>query len=132
MSTEPDLLYQVDDANELQEFVVLLGVGTYINVANTMSREVKRMENRTAYRDTPEKAWVRRVTLLGLERDHAKEKAIRQAKHLAMLNRITAEYSRKEEDLKNAQDRLEALLDRILDFEALLLDAQENLTCYGT
>lgn len=129
MSTEAvELLYQVDEDNVLQEFVVVLGVGQYINVANTETGELKNMEARNTYRDDPVKAWNRRLTLLELELDHARSLAMRDAKHHAMLLRITAEYSKKEEDLKSARDKLEEHLDRIINVEALLADALKKAT----
>lgn len=129
MSTETvELLYQVDEDNVLQEFVVVLGVGHYINVANTETGELKQMEARNTYRDDPVKAWNRRLTLLELELDHARSLAMREAKHRAILLRITAGYSEKEEDLKSTLDKLEKNLDRIIAVEALLADARKKAT----
>lgn len=121
----PEYLYQVSDSGMLRTFKVLLGHGTYVNVQCTESHEVLQMQNRfNVFRDTPEKAWSRHAATLKCALNKARGSAKAALRRFAMLNRIRTEYSRKEEDLKAAEDRIWTELTSMLRLQDAVADAQ--------
>lgn len=111
----PEYLYQVTDSGVLRTFEVLLGHGTYVNVQCTQSQEVLLVQNRfNVFRDTPEKAWARHAATLKCALNKARGTAKAALRRFAMLGRIRTDYSRKEEDLKTAEDRIWTELTSIL------------------
>lgn len=121
----PEYLYQVSDSGVLRTFKVLLGHGTYVNVQCTESQEVLQMQNRfNVFRDTPEKAWSRHAATLKCALNKTRGSAKAALRRFAMLNRIRTEYSRKEEDLKAAEDRIWTELTSILRIQDTIADAQ--------
>jgi hypothetical protein len=119
-----DYLYRVDDSGSLQTFRVLLGHGTYVNVMREDSKEVLLMQNRfNMFRETPEAAWSRHATSLRCTLNKARGVAKAGLRRMAMLNRIRADYSRKFDDLKSAEDRVWTDLTGILRIQDALNDA---------
>lgn len=119
-----EYLYRVTDAGTLQTFRVLLGHGTYVNVMCETSKEVLLMQNRfNMFRDTPEKAWSRYAASLKCTLNKARGVAKAGLRRLAMLNRIRAEYSRKFDDLKSAEDRVWTDLTSIIRIQDEVNDA---------
>ena len=103
----PEYLYKVDESGVLRIFQVTLGYGTYVNVRCLDSGELLTMQNRfNCFRDTPEKAWACRATTLQRALIKARDTAKVGLRRLAMLNRIRTEYSRKQDDIKSAEDRV--------------------------
>ena len=111
---DDETLYRVEPPdNKLHSFQVTLGHGAYVNVIDRDTGLTLHTVNRSIFQTSRAAAWRKHsATLLG-EIHSLKFFVIKALMHLSVMKGITTHYSRKNDDLMAAEDKVREWLLRL-------------------
>lgn len=126
-----EILYRVEPPdNKLHSYRVTLGHGAYVNVIDRDTGTTMHTVNRALFQKTRAEAWRKHSSNLLGEIHGLRFFVIKALIHLSAMKGITTHYSRKNEDLEAAEDKVRDWLLRFRNKRVEQQAAQLRSTLY--